>query len=203
MTAEWTAEAAEVADASPTLGSPWIPVHEGDAFVPFSFEVQGEAVNFIQELGKLLQDGADQLTVTAYTTGSGSGQPKGVITALVAASGTVGLVAPATAETFAPADVYAVQSALPPRFQARGVERRAAHHQQHPPVRDHQRGAEVPRTGRQPADACWAARRALRASRLLLPRARPVFVVNSDVVETTDPTRRPSSQNRRIQRWAH
>lgn len=117
VTAEWTAEAAEVADASPTLGSPAIPVHKGDAFVPFSFEVQGDAVNFMQELSKLLQDGADQLTATAYTTGTGSGQPKGLITALAAAAGTVPLIAPATPETLVAGDVFAVQNALPPRFQ--------------------------------------------------------------------------------------
>jgi HK97 family phage major capsid protein len=80
---QWTAEAAEVADASPTLGSPSIPVYKGDAFVPFSFEVQGDAVNFMQELGKLLVDGAEQLNATAYTTGTGSGQPTGIITSLV------------------------------------------------------------------------------------------------------------------------
>lgn len=117
VTAEWTAEAAEVADASPTLGSPSIPVHKGDAFVPFSFEVQGDAVNFMQELSKLLQDGADQLTATAYTTGTGSGQPKGLITALAAAAATVPLIAPATPETLVAGDVFAVQNALPPRFQ--------------------------------------------------------------------------------------
>jgi HK97 family phage major capsid protein len=117
VSSEWTAEAVEVADASPTLGQPSIPVYKGDAFVPFSFEIEGDAMGFMQELGKLVQDGADQLTATAYTTGSGTGQPKGIITALVGASGTVPLVAPATAETFAAADVYAVQNALPPRFQ--------------------------------------------------------------------------------------
>ncbi|PBA30567.1 phage major capsid protein [Mycobacterium intracellulare] len=121
VTAEWTAEAAEVADASPTLGSPSIPVYKGDAFVPFSFEVGGDAVNFMTELGKLLQDGADQLTATAYTVGSGTNQPAGVITQLVASSGTVSLVSPATAETLAPGDVFTVQNALPPRFQPRAV----------------------------------------------------------------------------------
>ena len=59
-----------MADASPTLGSPSIPVYKGDAFVPFSFEVGGDAVNFMQELGNLLVDGAEQLNATAYTTGS-------------------------------------------------------------------------------------------------------------------------------------
>lgn len=117
VTAEWIAEAAEVADASPTLASPSIPVYKADAFVPFSFEIEGDATNFMQELGKLLMDGAEQLTATAYTTGSGSGQPTGVITSLVASSGTVGLVAPGTPETLAASDVYSVQNALPPRFQ--------------------------------------------------------------------------------------
>lgn len=117
VTAEWKAEGDEAADASPTLDDAPIPVHLGDAFVPFSFEVQSDAPNFMGELGKLLTDAADQLTAAAYTTGTGSGQPKGVITSLVAAAGTVPLIAPATAETLAAADVFAVQNALPPRFQ--------------------------------------------------------------------------------------
>jgi HK97 family phage major capsid protein len=119
VTAEWTAEAAEVADASPTLGSPSIPVYKGDAFVPFSFEIGMDATNFMQELGKLLVDGADQLTATAYTTGSGSGQPTGIITSLVGSAGTVPLITPATPETLVAGDVYAVQNALAPRFQPR------------------------------------------------------------------------------------
>jgi HK97 family phage major capsid protein len=115
VTAEWTAEAAEVADASPTLGSPSIPVYKGDAFVPSSFEVQGDALNFMCELGRLLVDGAEQLNATAFTTGSGSNQPTGVITAVAAVGGSV--VSPATPETLVAADVYALQNALPPRFQ--------------------------------------------------------------------------------------
>ena len=43
VTAEWTAEAAEVADASPTLASPNIPVYKGDAFVPFSSNFRATA----------------------------------------------------------------------------------------------------------------------------------------------------------------
>lgn len=115
VTAEWTAEAAEVADASPTLGGPSIPVHKGDAFVPFSFEIGSDAVNFMNELGTLLVDAAEQLNATAFTTGSGTGQPKGVITAL---TGGPSVVNSGTAATLAASDVYAVQNALPPRFQA-------------------------------------------------------------------------------------
>jgi HK97 family phage major capsid protein len=119
VSAEWIAEASEVADASPTLGSPSIPVYKGDAFVPFSFEVQGDALNFMSELSNLLVDGAEQLNATAYTTGSGSGQPTGIITSLVASAGTVPLITPGTPETLVAGDVYAVQNSLGPRFQPR------------------------------------------------------------------------------------
>ncbi len=115
VTAEWTAEAAEMADASPTLGGPSIPVYKGDAFVPFSFEIGGDAVNFMNELGGLLVDAAEQLNATAFTTGTGTGQPKGVITALTGGSSVVNS---GTAATLAASDIYAVQNALPPRFQA-------------------------------------------------------------------------------------
>lgn len=117
VTAEWLAEGDEAADASPSLGSPSIPVHKASAFVPFSFEVEGDAIGFMTELGKLLADGAEQLSATAFTTGSGTGQPKGIITSLVASAGTVPLIPPATAETLSASDPYNVQNALPPRFQ--------------------------------------------------------------------------------------
>jgi len=83
--------------------------------VPFSFEIGGDAVNFMNELGGLLVDAAEQLNATAFTTGTGSGQPKGVITAL---TGGASVVNSGTAATLAASDVYAVQNALPPRFQA-------------------------------------------------------------------------------------
>lgn len=114
-TAEWKAEGAQAADGSPAVDDVPIPVHFGDVFVPYSFEVGMDAMNFTQELSIVLQDAAANLMATAYTTGTGTGQPKGFITAAVAASSTV---APTTAETFAAADVYKVQNALQPRFQA-------------------------------------------------------------------------------------
>ena len=116
VTAEWLAEAAEAADASPTLDDPKIPVHKGSAFVPFSYEAGMDAIDFLDELQGLLVDGAERLSATAYTTGSGIGQPKGFITAL---DGTASEVAPKTPETFAPGDIYGLLEALPPRFRGR------------------------------------------------------------------------------------
>ncbi len=114
VTSEWTAETAEMADATPTLSQLNIPVFKGDAFVPFSFEVGNDAVNFLAELQKLLIDGADQLQATAFTTGSGIGAPRGLVTALAANAGSV---VTATGEAITAADVFALQNALPPRFQ--------------------------------------------------------------------------------------
>jgi HK97 family phage major capsid protein len=115
VTAEWLAEASEAADASPTLAQPTIPVYKAAAFIPYSYEVAMDVVNFASEIGKLLVDGYNQLTATAFTTGSGTGQPTGIITGL---AGGASQVNTATGDTLVSGDVYALQGALPPRFQA-------------------------------------------------------------------------------------
>ena len=118
-TAEWKAEATEVADGSPTLADPSIPVHLADCFVPYSFEIGQDAVDFLGELRPVMVDAVQNLLATAYTSGSGTGQPTGVHTALAASSNPDSEIAPATAETLASADVYTVQNTLPARFSAR------------------------------------------------------------------------------------
>jgi HK97 family phage major capsid protein len=114
LVAEWLDELAEASDASPTLDEPVVPNHKLSVFVPFSVELEGDAVSLISELGRLLQDGATQLLNTALTTGSGVGQPKGIVTALAGGSSQVNT---GTADTFAASDVYNLQNQLPPRFQ--------------------------------------------------------------------------------------
>lgn len=116
VTAEWTPEATEMADASPTIANPVIPVHKADAFIPFSWEVEQDSAALLDELRTLLVDGIEQLTATAFATGTGTGQPRGVVTALVAA-GAPYIVTPGVAETLTASDVYGLQGALPSRFQ--------------------------------------------------------------------------------------
>ncbi|WP_206050813.1 phage major capsid protein [Nocardioides speluncae] len=113
VVAEWKAEAAQAADASPTLANPSVPVFLGDAYVPFSFEVGMDGASFMIELQTLLVDALDQLQATAYTTGPGTTAPKGFVTGL---AGTASEVNAAADDTFARADVYALQNALPARF---------------------------------------------------------------------------------------
>jgi len=110
-TAEWVNEATEVADATPTLAQPAIPIYKYDAFVPYSFEVGDDGANFEGEVSRVLSDAVDQLHATAFATGTGTNQPTGIITSLIGGSSIV------TGTTMTSAEVVSVQNALGPRFQ--------------------------------------------------------------------------------------
>jgi HK97 family phage major capsid protein len=115
-TASWDAEAAQVSDDSPTFGNPSIPVYKGACYVQASFEVAADA-SIGNVLAPIFADARDQLEATAHTLGTGTGQPTGLITALVAAGGSTVLTSAASAITFA--DVVANQNALPARWRPR------------------------------------------------------------------------------------
>ncbi|AYE97912.1 phage major capsid protein [Mycobacterium paragordonae] len=114
--AHWYAEAAEVSDDSPALEQPAVPNYRGSAWVPFSIELEGDGIGFVSEIGRLLMDSVEQLTAAAYVNGSGTGQPTGFIPALTGVP--TWAVNGAGSETVAAADPFALQSALPARFQA-------------------------------------------------------------------------------------
>lgn len=115
VSASWDAEAAEVSDDSPTLLQPAITCFKGAAYVQVSYEL-AEDSNIAQQVGGLFADAKAQLEAAAFTTGSGSGAPKGSITALVAAATPV--IATAT-NVLAQADLYNNQAALPARWRPR------------------------------------------------------------------------------------
>lgn len=117
-TSEWKTEAAEAADGSPTLANPSIPIFFGDSFVPYSFEVGMDADTFLEELSVVLVDSADNLQATAFTTGTGSGQPQGIVTGL---AGTASEINTGGTEAIVAADAYTLQNALPARFSANAV----------------------------------------------------------------------------------
>jgi HK97 family phage major capsid protein len=112
----WDGEGVEVSDDSPTFAQPTVPVHKAQGFVPISIEAFDDAANVAQEVGKLLAEGKDDLEAVAFTTGSGSGQPTGIITAL---AGTASEINAATDDVFAIADVRALYNALPGKHRSR------------------------------------------------------------------------------------
>jgi HK97 family phage major capsid protein len=110
VTAEWTAEGTEAADATPTVGPLQITPQKADAYLFGSFEVLSDS-DFSQQLPELLADAKDRIEETAFAVGTGSGQPKGVITAGTSQNRS------GTAATGPVAqDVYALMAALPARF---------------------------------------------------------------------------------------
>ena len=111
----WDAEGAEVSDDTTTFAQPSIPVYKAAGFVPISIEALEDEQNVTAEVAKLLAFGKDTLEATAFITGSGTGQPTGIVTALTGGSSVVGS---ATTDTFALADVYALQGALPARYRS-------------------------------------------------------------------------------------
>jgi len=111
MNAAWLAEAGVVADASPTFSNIVITPQKASAWVFGSYEILEDS-DFESELPGLLADAKDRLEEAAFATGTGSGQPKGIITAAT----TVYTTADTTGHTIAVADVYGIQAALPARF---------------------------------------------------------------------------------------
>ncbi|NYV72981.1 phage major capsid protein [Streptomyces sp. UH6] len=109
----WDAEATEVSDDAPSFGQPTIPVYKAAGFVPISIEAMEDEANVTQEVARLLAFGRDVLESSAFVNGTGVGQPTGIVTAL---AGTGSVIPPKTAETFAAADVYALDGALPARY---------------------------------------------------------------------------------------
>jgi HK97 family phage major capsid protein len=114
----WDAEATEVSDDSTTFGQPTIPVHKAQGFVPISIEAIEDSANATAEVAKLLAFGKDDLEAAAFISGTGSGQPKGIVTAL---AGTGAVMSTVTPETFSLADVHNLRSALPARHRKNGA----------------------------------------------------------------------------------
>jgi HK97 family phage major capsid protein/HK97 family phage prohead protease len=108
-------EATEVGDDAPTLAQPTVTPSRVDGFVPFSIESDQDWPRLRSEMTRLLQDAKDVEEATAFVTGNGTApNPAGIASTLTTASnvndGSV---------SFEAADIYAVENALPPRFQPR------------------------------------------------------------------------------------
>jgi HK97 family phage major capsid protein len=116
MSVSWDGEAAEVSDDSPTLGAAGITPKKAQGFAVGSIEISQDWKGIEEDLRSMIQDGKDDAEAVVFATGSGANQPTGIVTALVAGAGTVPLVTPTTAETFAVADLYKLEETLPPKY---------------------------------------------------------------------------------------
>jgi len=115
VTWRWAAEESAASDNAPTFAQPTVTIHKADGFVPISLEALQDEANVTAEVGRLLAFGRDELEAAAFITGSGSGQPFGIVTAL---NGTSSEVNAAADDTFAAGDVYNLDESLPARYRA-------------------------------------------------------------------------------------
>lgn len=114
----YDAEGDQVSDDAPSFGQPTVPVYTARGFVPISMEALQDEQNVTQEVGRLLAFGKDTLEAQAFATGSGSGQPTGIVTALLASSPSVVVPSTGTNDTISLDDAYAVLGALPARYRS-------------------------------------------------------------------------------------
>ena len=117
VTTAWTAEGVAFTDGSPTTGGVQVDAAKLTAYVTGSFEIFQDS-SLLAQLPGLIGESIDYAESAAFISGSGSGAPKGVITAV---SGTAGsLVTATTRGSFTSAsiaDTIALVNALAVRYE--------------------------------------------------------------------------------------
>jgi HK97 family phage major capsid protein len=120
VTMSWDGEAVEVSDDTPNdIARPSITLHKGAGFVQVTLEADQDIEGLAQQALTLFADARDRLEGAAHATGSGSGQPFGIFTALDANTN-VELVS-TTAATIGLVDLSSVYTSTPVRFRGNGT----------------------------------------------------------------------------------
>ena len=113
VTSRWAGEATESQDDAPALAQPTVPIHKLDIFVPISIEALMDAQNVASEVGQMIAFEKDRRESVAFVSGTGAGQPTGIVSEL---DGGASIVLTDAATTFGVVDVYALDGALPTRY---------------------------------------------------------------------------------------
>lgn len=117
VTASWDAELAEVSDDSPTFAKPSIATHKAQAFVQASLEALEDIASLGADVLNMFADARDRLEGAAHATGSGSGQPTGIFTAITGSQS----VTSTTAATIGLVDLLALKRKPGIRFRNNGT----------------------------------------------------------------------------------
>lgn len=114
-TASWDAELTEVSDDTPPVAPAQIPVYSAKALIMASIEAFEDITGLANDVQMLLSDARDRLEAVAHMTGTGSGQPTGLFTAL-SGNGTVTIQMTSNGDNIKLSDLQAVRRALPVRW---------------------------------------------------------------------------------------
>ena len=113
----WDGENTEVSDDTTTLVNTDIPLYVAQGFVPMSI-ASTQALDAMGIARQVLSGGYMDLIGAATTTGTGSSQPTGIVTALTGSSNEI---SSAGSDTYAVADVYSVHKAIAKRHRNRAT----------------------------------------------------------------------------------
>jgi len=98
-----------------SLVQPTVTVFSARGFIPYSIEIEQDWPDFQSEMARILTSGYDELLVEKFCSGSGTGEPRGILTAMTASSPT-SIVTSTTDGAFGMEDVYKTWSSLPQRW---------------------------------------------------------------------------------------
>ena len=113
----WVAEGTALTDGTPTFSNPSVTAAKLTAYLTGSFEIFEDS-NLQAQLPGLIAEAFDYAEGTAFISGSGSGAPKGIVTAISATAGsTVTATTRGSFTSASVADVFAVVNAVSPRFE--------------------------------------------------------------------------------------
>jgi HK97 family phage major capsid protein len=113
VTWAFAAESTEASDNAPTFAQPTIPLNKAQGFVPISIEALQDESNVTTEVARLLAFGREELEATKFISGSGSGEPFGIVTAL---TGTASELTQGSSGTMPLTSVYGLDNGLPARY---------------------------------------------------------------------------------------
>ena len=116
VVASYGPEGTEASDNSPNLAQPDVFVEKAQSFIPYSIEIGMDWNGLQAAIAKLIGDAKDVVEGNKFTLGAGHGsnEPSGLIT------GSTNTVTTAGSASFAVADLYTLEEALPPRFRPMG-----------------------------------------------------------------------------------
>lgn len=117
VTASWDAELTEVSDDSPSFTKPSISTYKAQAFVQASLEALEDIASLGADVLNMFADARDRLEGAAHATGSGSGQPTGIFTAITGSQS----VTSTTAATIGLVDLLALKRKPGIRFRNNGT----------------------------------------------------------------------------------
>ena len=115
VTMAWSTEGGDSGDVAPTLQQPSITAYKAHGTVPVTIEAFEDIQGLGEEVARLIQDGKDRLEGTAFTSGTGSSQPFGIVTAIYGESTLREMHT--TNSAFTASDLMDAQNLLPARFQ--------------------------------------------------------------------------------------